>query len=42
MRVTTVNHRYLCTDGPVLPLAELLRLPDALPAGHLPGEPAVF
>ncbi len=36
-----VNHRYVCTDGPVFPLAELLRLPDALPAVHLPGEPAV-
>jgi NAD(P)H-flavin reductase len=24
-----VNHRYVCTDGPVFSLAELLRLPDA-------------
>jgi NAD(P)H-flavin reductase len=27
-----VNHRYVCTDGPVFPFAELLRLPDAFAA----------
>jgi len=25
-----INHRYVCRDGPVFPLAELQRLPDAL------------
>jgi sulfhydrogenase subunit gamma (sulfur reductase) len=28
-----VNHRYVCTDGPVFSLAELRRLPDTFGAG---------
>lgn len=31
-----VNDRYVCTDGPVFALDELLRLPDALPPGWPP------
>jgi NAD(P)H-flavin reductase len=31
-----VNHRYVCTDGPVFSVAELRELPDAFPDLRLP------
>ena len=34
-----VNHRYVCTDGPVFSLAELRRLPDAFGAVERAGSP---
>ena len=32
-----VNHRYVCTDGPVFSFAELRELPDAFPELGWPG-----
>lgn len=35
-----VNHRYVCTDGPVFSYAELRDLPDAFVEVHVPARVA--